>query len=100
MRSRKPCDVKSSGPSRLPSLKIQVTMPKDAVIDNAFISTALTGSTSEPNARNSSTSITTTTISPIQGRCDADRGLEVDRLGGQAADQGLAARGLDVAQLA
>ena len=52
-----------------------MTTPNDAVIENRFISTALIGSTSEPKAMNSSTSITPTTIRPIHGRWAATESI-------------------------
>src|SRR5680860_366717 len=63
-----PGDSKPNRFSRWPSAKIQVTTPNDAVIDTAFISTALSGSTIDPNARNRRISITPTTMRPIHGR--------------------------------
>ena len=69
--SRNPVEVKSSQPSRCPSAKIQVITPNDALIESRFTRIAFTGSTSEPNARNSSTSITTAMIAAIHGRWDS-----------------------------
>ena len=88
--SRNPCGVKPSVSARWPSAKIQVTTPNDAVIENRFITIALTGSTSEPNARNSSTSITPTTIRPIHGRCDPTESMRSTVVRGLAADQDVA----------
>ena len=48
-----------------------MTTPNDAVIDSAFISTALIGSTSEPNATKRSATITIKTSRPIHGRWEA-----------------------------
>ena len=63
-----PVLVKPSSDDRWPSWKIQTTAPKDAVSDSTFITTALTGSTTEPKARNSRTRVTPTTNRPIHGR--------------------------------
>ena len=75
-------------------------MPNDAVIETAFITIALNGSTTEPKARNSSTSITPTTIRPIQGRWLPDRGDQVDGVGGECRRPAPARGGLDRAQVA
>ena len=62
-----PVLVKPSSDDRWPSWKIHTRAPKDAESDSTFITTALSGSTTEPNARNSSTRVTPTTNSPIHG---------------------------------
>lgn len=61
--------MKPSHEDRWPSWKIQVTTPNDALIDTNPTTIALSGNTIEPNARNSMTSITPATSSPIHGRC-------------------------------
>ena len=55
--SMKPVGVKSSSPDRWPSWKIQTSAPNEAPSDSTFITSALTGSTTEPKARNSSTNV-------------------------------------------
>src|ERR1039457_6538983 len=62
-----PVGVKCSSPDRCPSWKIQTTTPKVADRDAAFITIALTGSTTDPKARNSSTNVASTTTSAIHG---------------------------------
>ena len=52
-----PVGVKLSSPDRWPSWKIHTTTPNVADSDSTFITIALTGSTTEPNARNSSTNV-------------------------------------------
>ncbi len=59
--------MKSSSPDRCPSWKIQTIAPNEAVSDSTFISSALTGSTTEPNARNSSSTVAPATISAMYG---------------------------------
>ena len=59
-----PVGVKPSRPDRCPSWKIQTSAPNDAASDSTFITIALTGSTTEPNARNSSTSVTRPRTAP------------------------------------
>ena len=49
--------VKFSRPDRWPSWKIHTMAPNAAASDAAFITIALTGRTTEPNARNSSTNV-------------------------------------------
>src|SRR5450755_4675450 len=63
-----PFGVKPSSPDRCPSWKIHTTTPYIADSDRMFITIASTGSTSDPNARNSSTNVAMTTASPIHGR--------------------------------
>ena len=63
-----PVGVKLSSPDRWPCWKIHTIAPNVAVSDSAFITMALTGSTTDPNARNSSTNVASTTTSAIQGR--------------------------------
>ena len=67
MASTNPVGVKSRKPDRLPSWKIQTSAPNEAPSDSTFITTALTGSTIEPKARNSSTNVVATTNRPIHG---------------------------------
>ena len=62
-----PFGVKPSSPDRCPSWKIHVTTPYIAPSDKMFITIASTGSTSDPNARNSSTNVASTTASAIHG---------------------------------
>ena len=63
-----PVGVKWSSPDRWPSWKIHTITPNVAVSDSAFITMALTGSTTEPKARNSSTNVASATTSAIHGR--------------------------------
>ena len=63
-----PSGVKPSSPDRCPSWKIQVTTPNIAPSDKMFIMIASTGRTSDPNARNSSANVASTTASAIHGR--------------------------------
>ena len=60
--------VKPSRWERWPSWKIQTTTPNDAPIDTRFITTALTGSSTDPNARNNRTRVTVAMIAAIHGR--------------------------------
>ena len=62
-----PLGVNCSSPDRCPSWKIQTTTPYMADSDSTFITIALTGSTTEPNARNSSTNVASATTSAIHG---------------------------------
>src|SRR5580698_607907 len=50
-----PVGVNRSKPDRCPHWKIQTTTPNVADSDSTFITIAFSGSTTEPNARNSST---------------------------------------------
>ena len=63
------------------------------------MSTALTGSTSEPNARNSSTSMTPTHDEPHPGQVRADGVEQVDGVGRQTADEGRAVRRARLARI-
>ena len=65
--SMNPVGVKFRNPDRWPSWKIQTSAPNEAPIDSTFMISALTGSTTEPKARNSSTNVVATTISAIHG---------------------------------
>ena len=60
--------MKPSSPDRCPSWKIHTSAPTDAVSDSTFITIALSGSSTEPNARNSSTKVTRPTKAAIHGR--------------------------------
>ena len=84
-----------------PSAKIQVITPNEALIESRFITIAFNGSTSDPNARNSSTSITTAMISAIHGRWLSSEREQVDGVGAEATDEDvLAVRTGDVADVA
>ena len=65
--SIEPVGVNRSRPDRCPHWKIHTTTPNVADSDSTFITIALTGSTTEPKARNSSTNVETPTSSAIQG---------------------------------
>ena len=63
-----PVGVNRSSPDRWPSWKIQTITPNVADRDSTFITIALSGSTTEPNARNSSTNVARHMTSAIHGR--------------------------------
>ncbi len=63
-----PVGVNCSSRDRCPSWKIHTTTPYMADSDSTFIAIALTGSTTDPNARNSSTNVASPTTSPIHGK--------------------------------
>ena len=65
--SIEPVGLNRSRPDRCPHWKIQTTTPNVADSDSTFITIAFSGSTTEPNARNSSTNVETQTSSAIQG---------------------------------
>ena len=54
-----PVEVKPSRPDRWPSWKIHTNTPNEAVSDSRFITIAFSRSSSDPNARNSSTKVET-----------------------------------------
>ena len=87
MASTKPVGVKSRNPDRWPSWKIHTSAPNEAPSDSTFMSTALTGSTTEPNARNSSTNVVATTISAIHGSSAAEARQQVGQRRALPADQ-------------
>ncbi len=60
--------VKPSASAPWPSMKIHVRMPSVEPRPSALISTALMGSTIEPNARNISSVVTIRTEATIRGR--------------------------------
>ena len=59
-----------------PSMKIQVRMPSVAPRPSAVISTALIGRTRDPNARNISTVVSSTTSVTISGRLPSSAAIE------------------------
>src|SRR2546423_905910 len=59
--------VKLSQDDRCPSWKIQTSAPNDALIDRKFMSTALSGRTTEPSSRNSTMYVATTTNDTAAG---------------------------------
>ncbi len=63
-----PVGVNRSSPDRCPSWKIHTMTPNVADSDSAFMPMALTGSTTEPKARNSSTNVARQMTSAIHGR--------------------------------
>src|SRR6185295_4253186 len=63
-----PVGVNCSRRDRCPHWKIHTTTPNVADNDSTFITIAFSGSTTEPNARNSSTNVLTPVSSAIQGR--------------------------------
>ncbi len=65
--SMDPVAVNPSAEARFPSWKAHTITPNEAPMDSTFISSALTGSTSDPNAANSSTIVTDPTTSAIHG---------------------------------
>ncbi len=67
-----PVGAKCSSPARCPCWKTQTTTPKVAASESTFITMALTGSTTEPKARNSSTKVAAAMTSAIHGSV-ADR---------------------------
>src|SRR5215469_8458901 len=67
LMSTAPIGTKFSNPDRLPSWKISVIAPNDADSDNRFSTTDFSGSTTEPNARNSTTNDTTATNNASHG---------------------------------
>jgi hypothetical protein len=62
-----PVGVNCRSPDRCPSWKIHTTTPNVAASDSRFIAIALTGSTTDPNARNSSTNVAPAMTRPIHG---------------------------------
>ena len=65
--SIEPVGVNCSRRDRCPHWKIHTTTPNVADSDSTFITIALTGSTTDPNARNSSTNVASATTSAIHG---------------------------------
>ena len=62
-----PVGVNRSSPDRCPSWKIQTITPNVADSDSTFIKIAFTGSTTDPNARNSSTNVARQMTRAIHG---------------------------------
>ena len=65
--SMEPVGVNRSKPDRWPHWKIHTMTPNVADSESTFITIAFSGSTNEPNARNSSTNVETHTSRAIQG---------------------------------
>ena len=86
-RSSEPGGSKPSSAGRCPSWNTQTSAPNVAPSDSTFITIALTGSTTEPVIRNSSTNVATTMIAMAQRQAIRDRVAEVDDLGRVAADR-------------
>src|SRR6478672_2462700 len=59
--------VKLSHDARWPSWKIHTSAPNDELIERKFMSTALSGSTTEPSSRNSTTYVAMTTNATAAG---------------------------------
>ena len=70
--SMPPVGVKFSRPDRWPSWNTQTSTPSDAASEITLVSSALTGTTTEPVMRNSSTRHATATI-PIGPAARAPR---------------------------
>ena len=91
-RSRAPTESKPRSPARCPSWKIHTRAPKLAPRLRMFMMTALIGTMIEPVMRNSSTRVAATTRSAGEREPFAEPGLDVDELGGDAADLGVEGR--------
>jgi len=63
-----PVGVNPSGPDRCPHWKTQTITPNVAESESTFITIALTGSTTEPNARNSRMNVASAVSRAIHGR--------------------------------
>ncbi len=66
--SRAPVDVKFNTDERFPSWNTHTRAPKVAESDRRLSTTALSGTTSEPNIRNSNTNVVTAMMPSAQGR--------------------------------
>ena len=66
--SRAPAPSAPSSPARWPSWKTQTRAPKVAPRLRTFMTMALTGTTTEPVNRNSSTKVASTTRATARGR--------------------------------
>jgi len=69
--SRAPWLLKSSRPDRLPSWKMSTSTPKAALSVSAFMTTAFSGSRSDPVIKKSSRTVAVMTMAIAIGRCDA-----------------------------
>ena len=67
-------------------------IPKTALRLSAFISSCLTGSTTEPVIRKRTIRVATMTIASAIGSVRLEAVLEVDEVGGRAGDQQLRSR--------
>src|SRR3954465_9761411 len=63
-----PTGTKPSTPASQPSWKISLIAPKEADSDSRFNTSDLSGTNTDPNARNSARNATTATNSTIHGR--------------------------------
>src|SRR3954447_1087623 len=70
-----PVESKSSRPDRCPSWNTHTSAPKLAPSDSTFISSALTGTTTEPVMRNSSTKVASATNPRTKGSRDSSAAL-------------------------
>src|SRR6478609_5684058 len=78
--SMEPVGVNWSRPDRCPHWKIHTTTPNVADSDSTFITIALTGSTTDPKARNIRTNVDTTTSSAIHGSTEPSEASSSTRL--------------------